>query len=427
MEQHLGERLPHARGRLRPPCRSWRSRSANGLAYLEAARARGLDLVTHRAAHVVLLQRAQPPVRGGRQVPRRAQAVGRAAARALRRPRRRGAQAALPHPDRGLDAHRAAAAQQRGARHRAGRWRRCWAARSRCTPTPTTRRSACPAQEAALLALRTQQVLAHESGVTDAVDPLAGSYLVESLTAELEARARELLERDRRPRAACCAAIAIGLGAAADPRGRVPLAARGRVRRARRGRREPVRRGRRRRRPPPFQPDPRRGARARARSSRAVARRARRAHACGARSRRLERAARGSDEPDAAHPRGAHRAAPRSARCATRCATCSACTGRERRTRERERRERAGGARRPSRGARRTSRSPRATPMRWRRRWSRRSARTRGDEELLDGGALRVVFVHARARSTLELLEPRVRRSHGGEVPRRRAVPGSTT
>ena len=46
-----------------------------------------------------------------------------------------------------------------------------------------------------MLALRTQQVLAHESGAADTADPLAGSYLVEALTAELEARARELLGR----------------------------------------------------------------------------------------------------------------------------------------------------------------------------------------------------------------------------------------
>jgi len=52
-----------------------------------------------------------------------------------------------------------------------------------------------PSRDAALLALRTQQVLAHESGVADAADPLAGSYLVESLTAELAERARRLLGR----------------------------------------------------------------------------------------------------------------------------------------------------------------------------------------------------------------------------------------
>jgi methylmalonyl-CoA mutase N-terminal domain/subunit len=50
-----------------------------------------------------------------------------------------------------------------------------------------------PGREAALLALRTQQVLAHESGVADAADPLAGSYWVERLTADLEERARALL------------------------------------------------------------------------------------------------------------------------------------------------------------------------------------------------------------------------------------------
>ena len=50
-----------------------------------------------------------------------------------------------------------------------------------------------PSAEAALLALRTQQILAHESGVTDTADPLAGSYAIESLTAALEERARALL------------------------------------------------------------------------------------------------------------------------------------------------------------------------------------------------------------------------------------------
>ena len=50
-----------------------------------------------------------------------------------------------------------------------------------------------PTQEAALVALRTQQIIAHESGVADVVDPLAGSWYVEWLTDELERQARELL------------------------------------------------------------------------------------------------------------------------------------------------------------------------------------------------------------------------------------------
>ncbi|HEX6535426.1 MAG TPA: methylmalonyl-CoA mutase family protein [Gemmatimonadaceae bacterium] len=54
---------------------------------------------------------------------------------------------------------------------------------------------ALPTAEAATLALRTQQVVAYESGVTSTVDPLAGSYYVEHLTNELERRAEALLER----------------------------------------------------------------------------------------------------------------------------------------------------------------------------------------------------------------------------------------
>ena len=52
-----------------------------------------------------------------------------------------------------------------------------------------------PTREAALLALRTQQVIAHESGVPAAVDPLGGSYCVETLTRELEAGARAYIDR----------------------------------------------------------------------------------------------------------------------------------------------------------------------------------------------------------------------------------------
>ena len=54
---------------------------------------------------------------------------------------------------------------------------------------------ALPSERAAKLALRTQQVIAHESGATDTVDPFAGSYYVESLTAEIEQRAWALIEK----------------------------------------------------------------------------------------------------------------------------------------------------------------------------------------------------------------------------------------
>jgi methylmalonyl-CoA mutase N-terminal domain/subunit len=51
-----------------------------------------------------------------------------------------------------------------------------------------------PTERAAKLAIRTQQVLGYESGIADTVDPLAGSYFVESLTDEVEQRAREYIE-----------------------------------------------------------------------------------------------------------------------------------------------------------------------------------------------------------------------------------------
>jgi methylmalonyl-CoA mutase N-terminal domain/subunit len=52
---------------------------------------------------------------------------------------------------------------------------------------------ALPTEDSVLLALRTQQILAYEAGVTETPDPLAGSYLVETLTDELEAAANEYL------------------------------------------------------------------------------------------------------------------------------------------------------------------------------------------------------------------------------------------
>jgi methylmalonyl-CoA mutase N-terminal domain/subunit len=54
---------------------------------------------------------------------------------------------------------------------------------------------ALPSEGSALLALRTQQVIAYESDVTDTVDPLGGSYYVETLTRELEKRTLEYLSK----------------------------------------------------------------------------------------------------------------------------------------------------------------------------------------------------------------------------------------
>lgn len=54
---------------------------------------------------------------------------------------------------------------------------------------------ALPTEEAVMTALRTQQIVAHESGVTNTVDPLAGSYYIEAKTSEIEEAAMEYIQR----------------------------------------------------------------------------------------------------------------------------------------------------------------------------------------------------------------------------------------
>jgi methylmalonyl-CoA mutase, N-terminal domain len=54
---------------------------------------------------------------------------------------------------------------------------------------------ALPTEQAARIALRTQQVVAYESGVPQTIDPLAGSYFIEALTKEIETRAKDYLEK----------------------------------------------------------------------------------------------------------------------------------------------------------------------------------------------------------------------------------------
>jgi methylmalonyl-CoA mutase N-terminal domain/subunit len=52
-----------------------------------------------------------------------------------------------------------------------------------------------PSEEAARVAVRTQQIIAHESGAPDTADPLGGSYYIESLTDELEKKAKEIIAK----------------------------------------------------------------------------------------------------------------------------------------------------------------------------------------------------------------------------------------
>jgi methylmalonyl-CoA mutase N-terminal domain/subunit len=54
---------------------------------------------------------------------------------------------------------------------------------------------ALPSEDAVRVALRTQQIIAHESGATNTTDPLAGSYYVEALTNEMEEKAMEYIQK----------------------------------------------------------------------------------------------------------------------------------------------------------------------------------------------------------------------------------------
>ena len=98
-----------------------------------------------------------------------------------------------------------------------------------------------PTAEAATLALRTQQVLAYESGVADTADPLAGSYYVEWLTDRLEEAARRLIAEVDAAGGAV-AAVESGPGAAGGGGGRLPPGAAGRIGRGGGGGGEPLRR-----------------------------------------------------------------------------------------------------------------------------------------------------------------------------------------
>ena len=137
---------------------------ANGIAYCEAAVDGGPVAGRVRRAALVLLQRAQRLLPGGGEVPRGAAAVGARHARALRRDEPEGAGAALPRADGRLDADGAAAGEQRRPRRDPGARRPSAAARSRCTRTASTRRSRCRPSARRTIALRTQQILAHEAG-----------------------------------------------------------------------------------------------------------------------------------------------------------------------------------------------------------------------------------------------------------------------
>ncbi len=103
---------------------------------------------------------------------------------------------------------------------------------------------ALPTEDAALIALRTQQIIAHETGVTNTIDPVAGSYAIETLTNEIERGAVGVHRKDRRD-GRDAARDRNRIRAGRNSESRVRISARGGEERTDRRRRERFHRGKR--------------------------------------------------------------------------------------------------------------------------------------------------------------------------------------
>ena len=192
MEHHLDLRLPHRRGRSH-------ARAGAGLHAGQCHRVRAGGHLRRtgrrrvRSEAVVLLRGPDHRARGGGQVPGRAPAVGPDHARAVRRPRPEVDETAVPYPDGWCGARPPSSRRSTWSVSPWPRWPPCSAAPSRSTPTPSTRPWDCPPITAARLAVRTQQVLAHETDLPEIVDPLGGSFAIERLTDEIEEQVTALI------------------------------------------------------------------------------------------------------------------------------------------------------------------------------------------------------------------------------------------
>ncbi len=158
----------------------------DGFTYVEQAIERGLDVDDFAPRLSLLLQRAHRLLRGDREVPRGAADLGARAARHLRREGPALAADALPRADRGRLAHRPAAAQQHRRAPPSRRWPAVLGGTQSLHTNSYDEALALPTEEAVRVALRTQQVIAEETGVTNTIDPLGGSYFVEALTDRME-------------------------------------------------------------------------------------------------------------------------------------------------------------------------------------------------------------------------------------------------
>ncbi len=166
---------------------------ADGIAYVEAAVGRGPGRRRLRAAPVVLLRRLVRAVRGGGQVPGRPPDVGPDHEGAVRRAEPEVDDVPLPHADRRLVSLTAQSIDNNVVRTTLQALAAVLGGTQSLHTNSRDEALALPTVESARLALRTQQIIAHEAGVTETPDPLAGSWFVESLTDELEAAATAYL------------------------------------------------------------------------------------------------------------------------------------------------------------------------------------------------------------------------------------------
>ena len=113
------------------------------------------------------------------------------------------ADAALPHPDRRLDADRAAAGEQHRPHRVAGDGGGARAEPSRCTPTPSTKRWRCPPSSRRASRCAPSRSSPTNRARPQTIDPLAGSYYIESLTNQIEDRCARLISTRSTPWAAC--------------------------------------------------------------------------------------------------------------------------------------------------------------------------------------------------------------------------------
>ncbi len=170
---------------------------ADGFGYVELGLSRGLDIDVFAPGLVVLLRRAHRLLRGDREVPGGAPDLGPLAARRLRRarPTRRSGCVSTPRPRASRSPRSSRTTTSSAPRSR--RWQRCSAGPTRLHTNALDEVLALPSERAAQIALRTQQVIAEETGVANVADPLGGSWYVEALTDDLEAEAERIFEQIR--------------------------------------------------------------------------------------------------------------------------------------------------------------------------------------------------------------------------------------